>query len=208
MSWGWHTQPGECRLLNSNQLSPQGNTGLVRRLFLIPFRNLSMSRHWTFEINRLVHAKPIQITNKTKGCHFESNSGFIHPYLSCPGTIPYLSSRKVTCNSKRERQALTMELLKATEGCEISQRPIDLCREWLWMGTRALWLLLRGWDPPWPLIVAGPWSLRAGKDKHRYWVHSSLSESSSFGVSSRLAARKESCYCLSHTSARSWLGRW
>ena len=141
-----------------------------------------------------------------QGLPFWEQFRFIYPSLSWHGTIPYLSSRKVTCNSKRERQALTMELLKATEGCEISQRPIDRCREWPWMGTRALWLLLRGWDPPWPLIAAGPWSLRAGKDKHRYWVHSSLSESSSFGVSSRLAARKESGYCISHTLARSWLG--
>lgn len=120
---------------------------------------------------------------------------------------PISPQERSLANSKSEMQALTMELLKATKGCEISQRPIDLCREWPWMGTRALWLLLRGWDPPWPLIVTGPWSLRAGKDKHRYWVHSSLSESSSFGVSSRLAARKESYYCISCTSARSWLGR-
>lgn len=99
------------------------------------------------------------------------------------------------------RQRLTIELLKATGGCEVSQRPTDLCLEWLWMGTRALWDLLRGWAPPWLLIVAGPWAHLGGKDRHWYWVHSSPSESSSFGISNRLAARKESCYIL----AELWL---
>lgn len=129
------------------------------------------------------------------------------PFSFMPWSHPRSLLKKGHLQIQSEMQALTMELLKATKGCEISQRPTDLCREWPWMGTRALWLLLRGWDPPWPLVVTGPWSLRAGKDKHRYWVHSSLSESSSFGVSSRLAARKESYYCISCTSARSWLGR-
>lgn len=100
-----------------------------------------------------------------------------------------------------------MELLKATEDCAFSQRPSDLCREWPWMGTRALWHLLRGWTPPGILTAAGPWAHLAGKDRHWYWVHSSLSESSSFGTSSLLAAGKESCYCPRHTWAGLWLGK-
>ena len=100
-----------------------------------------------------------------------------------------------------------MELLKATGDCAFSQRPTDLCREWPWMGTRALWLLLRGWTPPWLLMAAEPWALLVGKDRHWYWVHSSLSESSSFGISSRLAVRKKPCRCPCHTLAGPWWGR-
>ena len=151
-----------------------------------------------------------------QGLPLECSWGFRILFLSHPRSFPFSSPGEPICNSKRKRQGLTMELLKATGGCELSQRPTDLCREWPWMGTRALWLLLRGWAPPWPLIVPGPWSHRAGKDRHRYWVHSSLSESSSFGVSSRLAERKELCYCTSHRpwphhswgDARLWGGAW
>lgn len=208
MDWGRHAQ-AEHRLLHSNHLLPQGNAGLVGTLFSIPFRNLPISKHWTFEIN-----KNPTLPQKTRVGYIQDQElpfwelfRVYTPFsLSYPRALPLLSPRQATSNSKRKRQGLTMELLKATGGCEISQRPPDLCRQWPWMRARALWLL-RGWDPPWPLIVAGPWSLRAGKDKHRYWVHSSLSESSSSGVSSRLAAGKEPRYCASHTLARSWLGR-
>jgi hypothetical protein len=109
----------------------------------------------------------------------------------------------MTLAIQRGRQGLTTELLNATGGCELSRRPTDLCREWPCMGTRTLWLLLRGWAPLWLLIIAGPCAHLAGKDRHWYWVHSSLSESSSFWVSSRLAERKESC----HTLVGPWLGR-
>lgn len=127
--------------------------------------------------------------------------------LSYPRTFSHLFPTEATCSSKRKRQGLTMELLKATGGGELSQCPTDRCRQWPWMGSWALWHLLRGWAPPWLLLVARPWDHLAGKDRNCCWVHSSLSESSSFAVSSRLAKRKESSYGTNYTLAKSWLGR-
>lgn len=215
-----HPQSKEHQLHHSSQLLPQGNVGFMWRNFPIPVQeekseiymfiwNLPISKHWTFKMNKkcICPIEHMRTEYKTKGCHFESSSGFAQSFLfHTPEPPPIGPQKEVTCNLKSKKQVLTMELLKATGGCELSQRPTDLCLEWPWMGTWALWHLLRGWAHPWPLRVAGPWAHWAGKDRHWYWVHSSLSESSSLGVSSRLAARKESCYCTSHTLAksRSW----
>lgn len=59
--------------------------------------------------------------------HFESSSGFVQFFLfHVPEHPPSLPTEHL--QFKGESQGLTMELLKATGGCELSRCPIDLCR--------------------------------------------------------------------------------
>lgn len=201
MSWGWHPAWGSW--LNSDQLSPQGNTGLVGRLSN-SISNLSILRHWTFEINR----PRTCLTNHSdykqdQGLPFWEQRG-LYTLLFMPWNHPISLLKKGHFAIQRGRQALTMELLKATEGCEILTAPHRSLSRVALIGTRALWLLREagtllaliaavlvpsGWEGQAPVL--GP--------LFTVWVQL-------LGVSSRLAARKESGYCISHTLARSWLG--
>lgn len=74
---------------------------------------------------------PFRLQTRPRAAIFESNSGFIYPFSFMPWNHPISLLKKGPYVIQRGRQALTMELLKATEGCEISQRPIDRCRSGL-----------------------------------------------------------------------------